>query len=141
MKRFILFCFLAVVALATFTPVGRASVAVAAGSSKLCAPVSGVKWVAPSSPHASGTQYDLHVSGKVTYTQATGYVKKIVARHVHTNQPFAGGPHGWTCKASASKTGLAYTRTCNPKTETFDASDYFTWTVGSPAVTTASALR
>ena len=53
----------------------------------------------------------------MTCAKAVGYVKKLVARHVRTNQPFAGGPSGWTCKAQASKSGLAYVGGCNPKKE------------------------
>ncbi len=112
-----------------------ASVGTATGSKSnrgagVCPVLSGVKWVLPYAPYTSGTKYDLHVNGKITCGQATPYVKKLVAMHVHTNVAFAGGPTGWTCKASASKTGLAYTGTCQPKSEGFLPHDYFVWTVG-----------
>ena len=110
---------------------GIAAAATAAATSNgVCPQVAGVKWVAPYAPYPSGTTYDLHVKGKMTCAKAAGYIKKLVARHVRTNQAFAGGPSGWTCTASASKSGLAYTGTCNPKKESLDPSDYFTWTVG-----------
>jgi hypothetical protein len=102
----------------------------AAASNGVCPQVTGVKWVAPYAPHPSGTAYDVHVKGKMTCAKAAGYIKKLVARHVRTNQAFAGGPSGWTCKAEASKSGLAYVGSCNPKKESFNPSDYFTWTVG-----------
>ena len=96
----------------------------------VCPIVTGAEWTLPAAPYTTGTRYDLHVHGKITCRQAAGYVKTLVQRSVQTNKPFAGGPRGWTCKASASKTGRAYTGTCQPKSESFLPRDYFVWTVG-----------
>jgi len=119
------------VAMAVVWSAGIGSAATAAAASNgVCPPVTGVKWVAPYAPHPSGTTYTVQVKGKMTCAKAVGYVKKLVARHVRTNQPFAGGPSGWTCKAQASKSGLAYVGTCNPKNESsLDPSDFFGWSV------------
>jgi hypothetical protein len=96
-----------------------------------CPIVTGHKWILPYAPYTSGTQYDLSVHGnKITCKQAAGYVQKLVTQHVHTGVAFSGGPPGWTCKASPSKTGLAYFGTCQPKSEGFLPADYFAWTVG-----------
>jgi hypothetical protein len=57
-------------------------------------------------------------------------VKKVVVRSVKTGVQFAFGPAGWVCKANPSKTGRAYTGTCQPKSEGLVPTDYFGWTVG-----------
>ena len=129
MNRVARIALLTVVGIAAFWSAGNLG-ATASAASKVCPPVTGVKWVAPYAPHPSGTAYDLIVSGTMTCNKAAGYVKKVVAHHVHTGQSFAGGPSGWTCKGSPSKSGLAYTGTCSPRSQGFNARDYFSWTVG-----------
>jgi hypothetical protein len=120
------------------TTVGIALVSIGASTgaaglrvgSGVCPTVTGVKWVEPSAPHASGTVYDLHVKGKITCAQAAKYVKVLTGKTVQTGVAFSGGPPGWTCKASPSKTGFAYFGTCQPKSEGFLPHDYFAWTIG-----------
>ena len=131
MNRVRIIVLFSLAACAVFWSAGIATTATAsAASNGVCPQVTGVKWVAPYAPHPSGTLYDVHVKGTMTCDKAAGYVTKLVAHHVRTNHRFAGGPSGWTCTASASENGLAYTGTCNPKKETFNPRDYFTWTVG-----------
>jgi hypothetical protein len=109
------------------------STAAASSRSTTCPGVTSVKWTTPYTPSKSGTHYDVSVSGKAyTCAQAEASVKKLATHEATGSFPtvVAGGPTGWTCTASKSKTGLAYTGTCDPKSSNGFNGPSFSWTVG-----------
>jgi hypothetical protein len=100
-----------------------------------CPVITATPWVAPYVPHPKGNKYDVHVHGKGwTCKRADAYVIKLVANKVQGNFPsiVKGGPTGWYCTASRSKSGLAYTGQCSPtKAASFSlTAPGFSWTVG-----------
>jgi hypothetical protein len=97
--------------------------------SGLCPILTGHQWVLPYAPYTKGTKYDVHVI-KYSCAQADSYIRVLVTHKVHGTFPALvdGGPKGWRCTASRSKTGLAYTGNCS-KTLGFTGPS-FQWTVG-----------
>ena len=95
-----------------------------------CPTLSAGAWQLPYSPYTKGTVYDVSVNG-YSCAKADGYIKKLVANKVSNGEPTTvkGGPKGWTCTASKSKTGLAYTGQCSKKALSINGT-FFSWTVG-----------
>jgi len=102
----------------------------AATTSGHCSPVTGVQWVLPYAPHTKGTAYDVSVV-KYHCASAQSYVRKLVKEKVHAKLagPIPGGPSGWHCTGSPSKTGLAYTGECAKNKLNINGAS-FEWTVG-----------
>jgi hypothetical protein len=93
-----------------------------------CSLLTATQWVLPYAPHTKGTQYTVSAHG-IACKQAEAYVRKLVATKV-VHSTVKGGPSGWACTASASKTGLAYTGQCSPKGQSFNINaPGFTWSI------------
>jgi hypothetical protein len=84
----------------------------------------------PYAPYTKGTAYDVKVNG-YPCAKADGYIKKLVTSKVCNGIPTTvkGGPKGWTCTASKSRTGLAYTGQCSKKFPSIGGT-FFAWSVG-----------
>jgi hypothetical protein len=95
-----------------------------------CPTLSASGWQLPYSPYTKGTVYDVTVNG-YSCAKADGYITKLVATKVSGGFPTTvkGGPKGWKCTASKSKTGLAYTGQCSKKALSIGGT-FFSWTVG-----------
>jgi hypothetical protein len=129
-----------VVAASAATALAAVATANAGGTSlsaiaTTCPKITATPWVAPYAPHPKGNQYDVSVRGKGwTCKRADVYVIKLVAHKVQGTFPsiVKGGPKGWYCTASKSKSGLAYTGQCSPtKAASFTLNaPGFSWTVG-----------
>jgi hypothetical protein len=107
---------------------GSATASVDAASG-VCPALAGSTWQLPYSPYTKGNEYDVHVRN-VSCVKADKYIKKLVTKKVgHGLTPSVkGGPPGWTCTGSRSKTGLAYTGQCS-KSSSFSG-PFFGWSVG-----------
>lgn len=94
------------------------------------APITGVQWVLPYAPNTKGTAYDVSVV-KYNCASAQGYVRTLVKEKVHSklSGSIPGGPSGWHCTGSPSKTGLAYTGQCAKNKLNLNGAS-FEWTVG-----------
>jgi hypothetical protein len=125
----------AVVTALTFAvalPPAPASAAVdASGATNgVCPTLTAGAWQLPYAPYTKGTVYDVKVNGYAC-AKADAYVKKLVTNKVSNGGPTTvkGGPRGWTCTASKSKTGLAYTGQCSKKFPSIGG-PFFAWSVG-----------
>ena len=101
----------AVVTAMTFaiaSPPSPAAATVEAGGATngVCPTLTASTWQLPYAPYTKGTAYDVKVNG-YTCAKADGYIKKLVTSKVGNGIPttVTGGPKGWTCTASKSKTG------------------------------------
>jgi len=94
-----------------------------------CPILTASKWVAPVSSNTTGTKYRVTVSN-YSCAQADRYITKLVTHKVSHAIPYRvkGGPHGWVCTGSPSKTGVAITGTCGPLHAGFTGGPRFTWT-------------
>jgi hypothetical protein len=110
--------------------VTAAEASAAAATSGHCAPVSGVQWALPYAPNTKGTSYNVSVV-KYNCASAHAYVRTLVKEKVHSklSGTIRGGPSGWHCTGSPSKTGLAYTGECAKNRFNLNGAS-FEWTVG-----------
>ena len=99
-------------------------------SNGVCPVVTASQWQLPYSPYTTGTQYDVKVKG-YSCAKADTYIKTLVAHKVSSGYPATvkGGPPGWKCTGSRSKTGLAYTGTCVKNSNAINGT-FFGWSVG-----------
>jgi hypothetical protein len=114
----------------TLTMTTMAHAATFSTSNGVCPIITASQWQLPYAPYTKGTQYDVHVKG-YSCAKADGYIKQLVTHKVSNGFPtrVKGGPSGWHCTGSRSKTGLAYTGQCSKHANTFNG-PYFVWTVG-----------
>jgi len=98
-------------------------------SNGVCPVITASQWELPYSPYTKGTTYDVSVKG-YSCAKADSYIKTLVTHKVSTGyqRTVKGGPSGWKCTGSASKTGLAYTGTCSKNAST--SGTFFGWSVG-----------
>jgi hypothetical protein len=119
-------------AFAVASPPLPAAAAVHAGGATngVCPTLTAAPWQLPYAPYTKGTVYDVKVNDYAC-TKADGYIKKLVTNKVGSGIPTTvkGGPKGWTCTASKSKTGLAYTGQCSKKFPSIGGT-FFAWSVG-----------
>jgi hypothetical protein len=96
----------------------------------VCPTLTASTWQLPYAPYTKGTAYDVKVNG-YPCAKADGYIKKLVTSKVGNGIPTTvkGGPKGWTCTASKSRTGLAYTGQCSKKFPSIGGT-FFAWSVG-----------
>lgn len=123
----VLSCTLLTPATIAVTAVGVSAATVTSGH---CAPVSGVQWALPYAPSTKGTSYDVSVV-KYNCANAQAYVRTLVKEKVHSklSGTIPGGPSGWQCTGSPSKSGLAYTGECAKNKLNINGAS-FEWTVG-----------
>jgi hypothetical protein len=107
-----------------------AAIQAGGGTNGTCPTLTAGTWQLPYAPYTKGTVYDVKVNGYAC-AKADGYIKKIVTNKVSSGIPTTvkGGPKGWTCTASKSKTGLAYTGQCSKKFPSIGGT-FFAWSVG-----------
>jgi hypothetical protein len=117
-------------AIALTPPPAGASLDAGGASSRVCPTLTASTWQLPYAPYTQGTVYDVKVNGYAC-SKADGYIKKLVTKKVGNGIPTTvkGGPKGWTCTASKSKTGLAYTGQCSKKYPSIGGT-FFAWSVG-----------
>lgn len=94
-----------------------------------CATFTGPAWLDPISPSFHGKKYTVYVH-KYVCKRALSYVRKLVTHKVYevygNRVGVSGGPRGWKCTASVSKTGLAYSGQCSNQTDPVTG-PYFSW--------------
>jgi hypothetical protein len=114
----------------TLTTATMAHAATLSTSNGVCPIITARQWQLPYAPYTKGTQYDVHVKG-YSCAKADGYIKTLVTHKVSNGFPTSvkGGPSGWQCTGSRSKTGLAYTGQCSKNANSFNG-PYFAWTIG-----------
>ena len=102
----------------------------AANTSGHCASVTGPQWALPYAPNTKGSAYVVNVV-KYNCASAQSYVRTLVKEKVHSklSGSIPGGPSGWHCTGSPSKTGLAYTGECAKNKLNLNGAS-FEWTVG-----------
>jgi hypothetical protein len=102
----------------------------AALTSGHCSPISGVQWALPYAPNDKGTAYDVNVV-KFNCGRAQAYIRTLVKEKVHAklSGPIPGGPSGWHCTGSPSKSGLAFSGECAKNKLNMNGGS-FEWAVG-----------
>ena len=95
----------------------------------VCPVITAAQWQLPYSPYSKGKEYSVQVRS-YSCSKADKYIRKLVTHKVHGNFPSLvdGGPKGWRCIASRSKSGRAYTGSCS-QSKTGFTGPFFGWSI------------